>query len=101
MADHVWSTIKAGDKVVKPGETVTRQALNISKDEYEQLKESGAIRSVKHPETNETESPREANIRKFAEQRKELEESMFEEYPGMYGEEGGSTLPTAKDAVEV
>jgi hypothetical protein len=101
MADHAWSTIKAGDKVVKPGETVTRQQLDVSKEEYDELKEAGAIRSVKHPETNASESPREANIRKFAEKRKELEDSMFEEMPDLYAEEGGSVLPTAKDAVEV
>lgn len=101
MTDYAWSTIRAGDKTVDPGEKVTRNELGISKAEYEELQEAGAIRETKYPKTNTFESPREANIRKFVELRDKMEADMFAEMPDLYPEEGGTVLPTAKDAVEV
>lgn len=101
MPDYAWSDIRAGDKSVKAGDKVTRGDLGISKEEYAELEEAGAIRSSKHPKTNTFESPREANIRKFFEMKDKMEADMFAEMPELYPEEGGTVLPTAKDAVEV
>ena len=108
MADHVWSPIHYTDndgnrQVVEVGETTSASKLNLNKEEYQQLKDAGAIRDKKHPnDLRESESPRERNLRVFAEGVREAQENMFSEMPDLLEDEAPQReTPTAKDAVEV
>jgi len=66
MADLVaWSPIKVGTsgekpgdtgttEVIKPGETVTQDSLGLSDDQFKQLVESGAVRTLEYPDMPDT-----------------------------------------------
>lgn len=60
---YAWSTIKVGEpnndpnnlaggevKVIKPGETVTQDGLGLNDEQFAQLVESGAVRTMEFPD---------------------------------------------------
>lgn len=49
MAAYAWSPILAGDKSAKLGDEVTASSLGVSKEDFEDLVTSGAVRSKKPP----------------------------------------------------
>lgn len=55
MADtqYAWSPIQAGDKSAKFGDQVTAEKLGISKEDFEALVDSKAVRPVKPPQLPE------------------------------------------------
>ena len=46
---YAWSPILAGDKSAKFGDEVTASGLGISKEDFEELVTSGAVRTKKPP----------------------------------------------------
>ena len=50
MAYYAWSEIKAGDKSAKPGDTVSASDLGLSKEQFEELVEAGAVKEEKFPD---------------------------------------------------
>jgi len=49
MAAYAWSPILAGDKSAKFGDEVTASGLGVSKEDFEDLIASGAVRAKKPP----------------------------------------------------
>jgi hypothetical protein len=87
MADYAWVDIKIANKdgnveVVPAGEQVDAGKLNISKDEFANMKEAGAVREQKYPkDLRPGESLRERNVRVVHDQLAEAAENMYSELP--------------------
>lgn len=75
---YAWSPILHAKGRVNVGEEVTAEKLGISDDEFNELIESGAVRSQKYPEdVRGSESPREAQLRKVREAGENVESLGF------------------------
>lgn len=46
---YAWGPIKAGEKNADPGDKVSAESLGISKDEFQQLVDSTAVKTQKYP----------------------------------------------------
>jgi hypothetical protein len=74
---YAWSNIESSKGTVSVGGVVTADKLGVSKEGFAELVEAGAVRTQKYPETNQYESPREANIRKLNESIEEARENAY------------------------
>lgn len=78
---YAWTDIQHGKdgerQVLRRGETVTASKLGIEDDEFEQLKESRAIRQTKYPDmpSDYTGSPREFILEERTRQLADIEDN--------------------------
>jgi hypothetical protein len=103
MADWAWSPIIADDGTrIKVGEKVTAEKLGVDDEEYQRIKDAGAIRERKHPDdVGPFESVRERNVRVLAQKLAEAQEENYDVPLTVETADQESETPSAKDAKEV
>jgi len=85
MADIAWSNFQAGwdeekrafTKRIKPGDTVSASDLDISDEEFEELKKIGSVREQEYPESVADGSYPDSPNRYFMDQLQKAAEGML------------------------